>query len=117
MKAKDNKKDELMKPKKALKALAALAQDTRLAIFRLLIQEGPEGLSAGVISEVLQVPPTTLSFHLSQLSDAGVLKSYKDGRTVMYAAKNKTIKNLINYLTDNSYKKRMKMQATPSADN
>ncbi len=110
---KEKKKEESieMKPKKALKVLSALSQETRLAIFRLLIQEGPEGLSAGIISEVLQVPPTTLSFHLAQLSDAGILKSYKEGRTVMYAAKYKTIKNLMSYLLENSYKKRMKETA------
>lgn len=100
-----------MKNKKALKILSSLSQETRLAIFRLLIQEGPDGLSAGMISEILQVPPTTLSFHLSQLYEAGVLKSYKEGRTVMYAAKHKTIKNLMAYLTENSYKKRNKTAA------
>ena len=97
-----------MKAKKALKILSALSQETRLAIFRLLIQEGEEGLSAGMISEILQVPPATLSFHLSQLNDAGVLKSRKSGRVVTYAAKHKSIKKLNDFLLENSYKKRQK---------
>jgi ArsR family transcriptional regulator len=105
-----------MKSKKALKILTALSQETRLAIFRLLIQEGKEGLSAGMIAEILQVPPATLSFHLSQLSDAGVLKSEKKGRTVMYIAKNKTMKNLMAYMTENSYKKRMKAEQANNSD-
>jgi ArsR family transcriptional regulator len=81
-----------------------------LAIFRLLIQEGEEGLSAGMISEILQVPPATLSFHLSQLNDAGVLKSKKSGRVVTYSAKHKSIKKLNEFLLENSYKKRQKEQ-------
>lgn len=97
-----------MKTPKVLRVLTALSQETRLGIFRLLIQEGPEGLPAGTIAEILQVPPATLSFHLSHLADAGVLKAHKKGRTVVYTAKNKTIKNLMKHLTENSYKKRMK---------
>ena len=99
-----------MKTKKALKILTALSQETRLEIFRLLIQEGPEGLTAGVNAEILQVPAATLSFHLSQLSDAGVLIPTKEGRTIKYAAKYKSIKNLMAYLTENSYKKRIKLE-------
>ncbi len=97
-----------IKAKKALKILTALAQETRLAIFRLLVQEGPEGLAAGMIADVLQVPPATLSFHLAQMTDAGILKVNKDGRTMMYSAKYKSIKHITAYLTENSYKKRMK---------
>ena len=97
-----------MKQKKALKMLAALAQETRANIYKLLIQEGKEGLSAGVIAEVLQVPAATLSFHLAQMTNAELLKSKKKGRTVMYCAKQKAIKNLAAYLTENSYKKRQK---------
>ncbi|MCE3232314.1 MAG: ArsR family transcriptional regulator [Rickettsiaceae bacterium] len=99
-----------MKQKKALKILTALSQETRLAIFRLLIQEGKEGLSAGTVAEILQVPAATLSFHLAQLSDAGVLKSEKNGRTIMYKAKYKSIKSLMEYLTENSFKKRKKAE-------
>lgn len=102
-----------MKASKALKIISALAQETRLAIFRLLIQESKDGLSAGTISEILQVPATTLSFHLSHLDNAGLLKSRKEGRQVIYRAKNKTLKQLMQYLTENSYKKRMKSKVLP----
>lgn len=99
-----------MKTKKALKILSALAQETRLAIVRLLVQESEEGLSAGMIAEILQVPPATLSFHLSLLSDAGVLKSKKDGRSITYSVKHKSLKNLNKHLMENSYKKRQKKE-------
>ena len=98
----------MIKTKKALKMLSALSQETRLAIFRLLIQEDKNGLSAGMISDILQVPSATLSFHLSQMADAGVLKSSREGRSIMYRAKYKAIKNLMEHLLDNSYKKREK---------
>lgn len=93
-----------MKQKKALKMLSALAQETRVSIYKLLVQEGKDGLAAGVISEILQVPAATLSFHLAQMTNAGLLKSYKNGRSVMYSAKRKAIKNLAAYLTENSFK-------------
>ncbi len=94
-----------MKHKKALKMLSALAQETRVNIYKLLVQESKEGLSAGVIAEILKVPAATLSFHLTQMTNAGLLKSSKNGRTVMYCAKQKAIKNLASFLTENSYKK------------
>lgn len=97
-----------MKLSKANKILAALGQETRIEIFRLLIQEGPKGLPAGTISELLKVPNATLSFHLTQLSNAGLIKQVKEGRSVIYSAKNKPIKRLYEFLTENSYKKRMK---------
>lgn len=97
-----------MKQKKALNMLAALAQETRVNIYKLLVQEGKEGLAAGIIAEILQVPAATLSFHLAQMTNAGLLKSHKKGRAVMYSAKQKAIKNLAIYLTENSYKKRQK---------
>jgi ArsR family transcriptional regulator len=99
-----------MKTKKVIKTLSALSQETRLAIFRLLIQEGPEGLSAGMIAEILQVPQATLSFHLSQMTEAGLLKSERNGRTITYTAKHKSIKRIYQFLTENSYKKRMKAE-------
>lgn len=89
--------------------LAALSQETRVNIYRLLIQESKDGLAAGVIAEILQVPAATLSFHLAQMSGAGLLKSHKKGRVVMYAAKQKAVKNLAAYLTENSFKKRQKL--------
>ena len=95
--------------------LSALSQETRLNIFRLLIQEDQEGLSAGVIADILQVPSATMSFHLSQLTDAGLLRSNKKGRIVMYAAKQKSIKNLMDFLTENSYKKQQKLNANDTS--
>lgn len=97
-----------MKQSKALKMLSALAQETRVNIYKLLIQEGKEGLAAGMIAEILHVPAATLSFHLTQMANAGLLKSKKKGRAVMYCAKQKAIKNLSDYLTENSFKKRQK---------
>jgi DNA-binding transcriptional ArsR family regulator len=88
--------------------LSALAQETRVSIYKLLVQEGKGGIAAGVISEILQVPAATLSFHLSQMSNAGLLKSRKSGRSVMYSAKRKAIKNLASYLTENSFKENNK---------
>ncbi len=98
-----------MKQKKALKILSALAQETRVNIYKLLVQQGKEGLSAGVVAEKLQVPAATLSFHLAQMTNAGLLKSHKKGRVVMYWAKQKAIKNLAEFLTENSYKKKQKV--------
>ena len=98
-----------MKQKKAIKMLSALAQETRVNIYKLLVQEGKEGLPAGIIAEILQVPAATLSFHLSQMVNAGLLKSHKTGRSVRYAAKQKAIKNLASFLTENSFRDRNKI--------
>ena len=75
-----------MKTPQAVKALAALAQDTRLAIYRMLVQQGPQGLSAGTIAERLDIAAATLSFHLKELSHAGMVESRQDGRFVYYSA-------------------------------
>jgi len=99
---------EPIKPKKALKMLAALSQETRLEVFRLLVKQGPEGLSAGTIAEMMVVPSATMSFHLSQLASAGLLKSRKEGRAIYYSAKYKSIKNLLKYITEDAYKKKHK---------
>ncbi len=105
-----------MKASKVLKMLSALAQENRLAVFRLLIQEGPQGLPAGTIADILQIQPATLSFHLSQLSNAGLIESEKEGRVVRYAAKYKSVKKMMSYLNDNSYKKREKSVMRESLD-
>lgn len=97
-----------MKLKKAIKMLSALSQDTRLEIFRLLIKEGPEGLPAGVIAEILEVPSATLSFHLTQLSNAGLIVASKTGRSISYSAKYKSIKKLMRFVLEGSYQKRIK---------
>ncbi len=87
-----------MKKRKALLCLSALAQDSRLAIFRLLMDTGETGLSAGAISEALGVPATTLSFHLSQLSTASLIKFRKEGRSVIYYPNYKKVKQLTQFL-------------------
>ena len=90
-----------MKVEQAVKALAALAQDSRLSVFRILVQKGPSGLPAGAISEKLDVPAPTLSFHLSQLSNAGLIKSTRDGRSIIYAADYDAMRELVNFLMEN----------------
>lgn len=84
-----------------VKALSALAQDTRLQAFRLLVQAGPEGCPAGLLAEHLGVPPTTLSFHLAQLLHAGLVSQRRNGRQLIYAAAYETMNGLIAYLTEN----------------
>ena len=90
-----------MKLLRAVEALAALAQETRLALFRLLVRQGPLGLAAGDIGEKLRVPAATLSFHLSQLSRAGLLVSRREGRSIIYAADYDGMAGLMAYLTEN----------------
>ena len=75
-----------MENKDAVNALAALAQESRLAVFRLLVQNGPDGLTPGVIGEQLALPPPTLSFHLKTLSQAGLVTAVQEGRFVRYRA-------------------------------
>ena len=90
-----------MKTTDAVKALAALAQDTRLAIYRLLVQKGPEGLPAGTIAERLDVPAATLSFHLKELAHAGMIEPRQDGRFVYYAANYSRMNGLLGFLSEN----------------
>jgi len=75
-----------MEKENALKALAALGQETRLEVFRLLVKAGTEGLAAGAVSEALHVRPNTLSTHLSVLSRAGLVRAHRDGRSIHYRA-------------------------------
>ena len=89
-----------MKIGQAVGALGALAQETRLAIFRLLVRAGPAGLPAGKIAGALGVPPATLSFHLAQLAHAGLARSHQDGRFVIYAADFQAMSGLLEYLTE-----------------
>ncbi len=90
-----------MKTKQAITALAALAQDSRLAVFRLLVQAGPAGLAASKIGEALDIAPSSLSFHLKELSHAGMVTHTKIGRSLIYAANFKTMTGLVSFLTDN----------------
>jgi DNA-binding transcriptional ArsR family regulator len=82
-------------------ALAALAQETRLEIYRLLVQAGPNGLPAGAIGARLALPLPTLSFHLAQLKHAGLVVAQRDGRSIIYAANYAAMNDLIAYLTEN----------------
>ncbi|MDB5746274.1 MAG: ArsR family transcriptional regulator [Massilia sp.] len=90
-----------MDTKATLTALAALAQESRLAVFRLLVQAGPAGLAASRIAEHLDIPPSSLSFHLKELAHAGLLASRQDGRFVIYSANIETMNGLIGFLLDN----------------
>ncbi|WP_303635743.1 ArsR/SmtB family transcription factor [Stenotrophomonas tuberculopleuritidis] len=90
-----------METKNAIAALTALGHGTRLAAFRLLVQAGPAGRLAGDIAAALQVPPATLSFHLKELLQAGLVQSESQGRTVCYRARFDAMNGLIDYLTDN----------------
>jgi DNA-binding transcriptional ArsR family regulator len=90
-----------MKELEALKALAALAQETRLGLFRLLVEFAPDGLAAGEIAERLKVPAPTLSFHLKELSRAGLVEFRAEGRFVIYRARVDVLQELIGFLTDN----------------
>lgn len=85
----------------ALAALAALAQETRLTAFRLLVAEGRHGLAAGVIADRLRVAPATLSFHLKELTRAGLVVPRQEGRFVYYAAAFDQMNDLLAFLTDN----------------
>jgi DNA-binding transcriptional ArsR family regulator len=91
----------MMKPAQAVKALAALAQPTRLAIYRLLVARGPEGMAAGEVSAKLKVAPATLSFHFRTLSHAGLVESRQEGRFIYYAANYAAMNGIVDYLTEN----------------
>lgn len=90
-----------MEKSSAIAALAALAQDSRLDIFRLLVQAGPEGLPAGRIGEALDLPSPTLSFHLTQLRQAGLATFRREGRSLIYVAEFDAMNALIGFLTEN----------------
>jgi DNA-binding transcriptional ArsR family regulator len=91
----------LMDTSMALSALAALAQPTRLEAFRALVQAGPEGIAAGSLAEKLNVPPATLSFHLKELSHAGLVQSLREGRVITYRADFTCIHGLVDFLLEN----------------
>src|SRR6202050_4892626 len=90
-----------MKKPDALAALAALAQDSRLDVYRLLVQAGPEGMSAGHVAEKLDLAPNTLTFHFDRLRDAGLVTVRRDGRSMIYAARFETMNDLLAFLTEN----------------
>ncbi len=90
-----------MKRTVAIAALGGLAQETRLDIFRLLVQQGPAGMAAGQIGERLSLPPPTLSFHLNQLRFAGLVAHRRESRSIVYRANFQTMNELLGYLTEN----------------
>ena len=85
----------------SIRALAALAQETRLALFRLLVEQGPAGLTPGRIADVLDVPPATLSFHLKELAHAGLIRARQESRFIYYSADFEAMNGLVAYLTEN----------------
>jgi DNA-binding transcriptional ArsR family regulator len=84
----------------AVAALGALAQESRLAVFRLLVRRGPEGAAAGEVAEALGIPPATLSFHLAQLGHAGLVRSRREGRRIIYSADYDGMGALMAFLTE-----------------
>jgi ArsR family transcriptional regulator, arsenate/arsenite/antimonite-responsive transcriptional repressor len=85
----------------AVAALAALAQDNRLDVFRLLVQAGPDGMTAGAIAEALDLAPNTLTFHFDRLRMAGLARVRREGRSMIYAAQFETMNALLGFLTEN----------------
>jgi ArsR family transcriptional regulator, arsenate/arsenite/antimonite-responsive transcriptional repressor len=85
----------------AVATLAALAQDNRLDIFRLLVQAGPDGMAAGQIAERLNLAPNTLTFHFDRLRVAGLISVHREGRSMIYAARYEAMNGLISFLTEN----------------
>ncbi|HKJ25395.1 MAG TPA: metalloregulator ArsR/SmtB family transcription factor [Myxococcota bacterium] len=90
-----------MEKQDAIAALAALAHETRLDVFRLLVQAGPEGLPAGALAEALDTPPATLSFHLKELRNARLVRAERSGRSIRYAPDFTSMSALLGYLGEN----------------
>ncbi len=90
-----------MDSQSTIRALAALAQEHRLAAFRLLVQAGPEGMAAGAIADALEVPASSMSFHLAQLAHAGLVSQQRRSRSIIYAADYAVMNALMAYLTEN----------------
>jgi ArsR family transcriptional regulator, arsenate/arsenite/antimonite-responsive transcriptional repressor len=90
-----------MKKSDVLAALAALAQENRLDVFRLLVEAGPEGVPAGSVAETLELAPNTLTFHFDRLRDAGLVTVRRDGRSMIYSARYETMNDLLAFLTEN----------------
>ena len=84
-----------------IKAMGALAQEHRLLAFRFLVQAGPDGVPAGTLAEAIGVPPSSMSFHLAQLTHAGLVTQRRNGRSIIYAADFASMNALMAYLTEN----------------
>jgi ArsR family transcriptional regulator, arsenate/arsenite/antimonite-responsive transcriptional repressor len=90
-----------MNGNQVVQALAALAHESRLALFRILVEEGPDGLPAGVIAERLGIPPSSLTFHVQHLHRAGLITQRRMSRQLIYAAEFTAMNRLVGYLTEN----------------
>jgi DNA-binding transcriptional ArsR family regulator len=90
-----------MKSKEVVDALAALAHEHRLGVYRLLVEAGPEGVNAGAIAARLKLPPSSLTFHLQQLHRAGLITQQRNSRQIIYAADFTAMNDLVGYLTEN----------------
>lgn len=90
-----------MNAEQIIHALGALAQEHRLAAFRLLVQAGPDGLAAGALSEALAIPASSMSFHLAQLGHAGLVTQRRMSRSIIYSANYPTMNGLVGYLMEN----------------
>jgi DNA-binding transcriptional ArsR family regulator len=90
-----------MEKTSALAALAALAQENRLDVFRLLVEAGPDGMSAGAVAEALGLAPNTLTFHFDRLRQAGLVTVQRNGRSMIYSAHFETMNALLGFLTEN----------------
>jgi ArsR family transcriptional regulator len=90
-----------MQADQTIRALGALAQEHRLAAFRLLVQAGPDGMAAGALSDALDVPPSSMSFHLAQLQNAGLISQRRQSRSLIYSADYAAMNGLMAYLLDN----------------
>lgn len=105
-----------MKKREAVIVLAALAQDNRLDVFRLLVEAGPDGMPAGHIAASLRLPPNALSFHLDRLREAGLVTVQRAGRSMIYAARFEAMNSLVSYLTDHCCQGRPEL-CRPKASN
>jgi DNA-binding transcriptional ArsR family regulator len=90
-----------MEKQQVIQALGALAHETRLDIFRVLVQAGPGGVAAGAIAETIGAVPATLSFHLKELKNAGVVSARREGRSLIYAPEFDRMQDLLSFLTEN----------------
>ncbi|MGO9702433.1 MAG: ArsR/SmtB family transcription factor [Xanthobacteraceae bacterium] len=102
-----------METSDAVAALAALAQDNRLEVFRLLVQAGPEGLPAGSVASALRLAPNTLTFHFDRLRAAGLVTVRREGRSMIYAARYEAMNGLIAFLTENCCRGQCQQSAVP----
>ncbi len=102
-----------MNKRSAVTSLAALAHEQRLSIFRLLVRRGPSGLAAGSISKSVHASPTATSFHLKELESAGLIRSTRQGRSIIYALHVEAVRELLTYLTEDCCQGNPEMCAAP----